>query len=246
MFADLFSSCRAVIFDLDGTLIDSLPLWNEVDQELWIALCGRKADPHFLAALREKALRDYCRDPDPYLRWCELEGKACGSPLPAREIHRMRYAISRRFLRSRIGLRPGADQVVKQCAKAGKKLAIATTTRRRNVDIYCDENEIIRAQLKLREWFSVILTMEDVVNIKPDPEIYQKTSARLGVSPQQCLVFEDSLAGVCAARSAGMRVAALDESSSREEQKQIQKLADCWFCDFSGVLQLLVGEERMN
>lgn len=246
MFANLFSSCRAVIFDLDGTLIDSLPLWNQVDQELWFALSGRKADKQFLAALREKALSDYCQDPNPYLRWCELEGKTAGSDLPAEQIHRMRYDISREFLRSRVGLRPFADLVVKACAREKKKLAIATTTRKRNVDIYCDTNEKIREKLLLRQWFPVILTMEDVTHIKPDPEIYGKTAARLQVPPSQCLVFEDSLAGVQAAKNAGMRVTAVAESSSKIDEESIKALCDAWFEDFSLVLQAIQERKRKD
>ena len=67
---------------------------------------------------------------------------------------------------------------------------LATTTRRANVDIYCDINPVIRSEILLRDIFDFMLTHEDVTAIKPDPAVYLKALAGLGLAANDCLVIE--------------------------------------------------------
>lgn len=132
---------KAVIFDLDGTLIDSLGIWSAVD-ELLVTSLGRPdlaAGPVTLARLREDALVRHALESNPYVGFCADLATFCGSPLPGEEVHRERYRISRALLKSDVRLKPGAAAFVKTLSERGFKLAVATTTKRANIDIYNTE-----------------------------------------------------------------------------------------------------------
>jgi len=189
---------KAVIFDLDGTLIDSLGIWSAVDELLATSL-GRPdlaADPVTLARLREDALVRHALEPNPYVGFCADLAAFCGSPLPGEEVHRERYHISRALLKSDVRLKPGAAAFVKTLSERGFKLAVATTTKRANIDIYETVNPHIAPELAFSSVFDAILTRENVSRIKPDPEVYHLALETLGVRADEALVFEDSLPGV--------------------------------------------------
>ena len=227
--SSIFHRVRAVIFDLDGTLIDSLGIWNAVDVALVKQLGHSSFSTDELCHFREKALISHAREENPYVGFCADLGRLCGSSLSATEIHKMRYQISRRLLREEMRLRPGAAKVVKKIRSLGMETAIATTTKRANIDIYDQQNTAIMSELKISEHFPIILSRENVHSIKPDPEIYLKALQRLQLPPSECLVFEDSLAGVMAARSAGIPVCSIEEPWSLADLPAIQRLVQKHF-----------------
>ena len=89
-----------------------------------------------LARLREDALVRHALEPNPYVGFCADLAAFCGSPLPGEEVHRERYHISRALLKSDVRLKPGAAAFVKTLSERGFKLAVATTTKRANIDIF--------------------------------------------------------------------------------------------------------------
>ena len=98
-----------------------------------------------------------------------------------------------------VDFRPGAKEAVEYFYKRGFPLALASSNIRRWVDYLLEKKGV-------KKYFSVITTSEDVEKPKPDPEIYLTTAARLHVAPDECLSFEDSVAGATASITAGMRV----------------------------------------
>jgi len=97
-----------------------------------------------------------------------------------------------------IPFQPGAREAVEFFARRGLKLGLASSNLRKWAEFYLTKNGII-------QYFSAITTSEEVVRLKPDPEVYLKTAAKLGADEKECLVFEDSPAGSTAAIRAGMR-----------------------------------------
>jgi HAD superfamily hydrolase (TIGR01509 family) len=102
----------------------------------------------------------------------------------------------------RLALRPGVAELIAECGARGVRLAIATTTSRGNV-------EALMADTLGPDWaqrFAAIVCGEDVSRKKPDPEVYEKALAALGIAPLQAVALEDSPGGVAAARAAGIPV----------------------------------------
>ena len=221
---------KAVIFDLDGTLIDSLGIWNAVDEQL-VAGLGRPdlaSDPRTLARFREEALVRHALKPNPYVGFCSDLAAFCGSSLSGEEVHRERYRISRTLLKTRVRLKPGAAAFVKLLARRGFKLAIATTTKRANIDIYANDNPHIAPELAFEQVFDAILTRENVSRIKPDPEVYRLALRTLGVRTDEALVFEDSLPGLQAAHAAGIETVVVRDPWSEADRESLREACDLY------------------
>ena len=106
----------------------------------------------------------------------------------------------------------GLTEILQLLKSHNKKIAIATTAPKKNRDFGLEA-------LGMSDIFSVVLGEEDITRGKPHPEIYLETAKRLGVTPDRCLVFEDSPPGVASGKSAGMTVVGLLTTHSEEELK---------------------------
>jgi HAD superfamily hydrolase (TIGR01509 family) len=216
---------RAVIFDFNGVIVDDEPLHLELfrivlaeegielsDEDYHEKYLGYDDRGCFIAALTD-AGREVDANDATFIN--DLIG--CKAVL-------YRKAIMERYL-----LFPGVVELVRKLA--GKyPLAIVSGALRSEIEMVLDRGEI-------RGCFSAIIAAEDVGACKPDPEGYIKALAALNassgvmISPTDCLVIEDSIAGVEAAKRAGMRCLAVTNSYAAEELKQadwiVPGLADC-------------------
>jgi HAD superfamily hydrolase (TIGR01509 family) len=184
------TALRAVLFDLDGLLVDSEPLWFEAERTVMARLGGPwgAADQHALIGgsldrtvshLLAKAERPAGRDE--VARWL---------------LDEMTWLVRTRGL----PLQPGAGELVSEVAGAGIPRALVTSSAR----------QIMLAALAVTGLsFPVTVCGEDVSRTKPDPEPFLLAAARLGVPPRGCVALEDSPNGVAAARAAGCPVIAV-------------------------------------
>lgn len=226
---------RIIICDMDGTLIDSLGVWDSVDAALIEALGGAvsRAD---VGPQRERLLRALRAEKNPYLAYCRELGRLCGSALAAEEILALRDRIAGRKLTCEVRYKPGAAEAARYLKGKGFVLGIATTTRRRNMEIYRLHNENLRAALLIDDWFSFVYTRENVAAIKPDPEVHEKVLAGLGARPEDCFIMEDSLSGVLAAKNARIDCAALYDSYSEGDWPEIVRTTPYHFPDWEAFL----------
>ncbi len=199
-----FSRIRAVIFDMDGTLLDSERLsfkaWGEAAREYGVVV-SRSA---FLKMVGHRTVD--C------LRILQME---CGCELPKERFVaqvRERYA---RLVRAGVPLTAGAREILEFCRSRAWKIGLATSTRRASAQEKLE-------QAGLWAFFDVATCGDEISAGKPAPEIYRATAGKLGVPATECLAVEDSPTGFRAAFSAGCvsvlvpdLVAPTDEDRSR-------------------------------
>ena len=233
----MFTGKKVIIFDMDGTLIDSVGIWNQVDEELICRIRSETAPwPEHVQIQRDEALRRFSKAESPYLEYCEFLKEIYGAQETADEIHTLRYQIAQEFLQNVIDYKPDADEVIRRLKEKGYILAIATTTKRSNMDVYRTRNARMMEKAGIDDYFTLVYTREDAKEIKPNPEIYLRVMSELGVSAEECLVFEDSLIGIEAAKNAGMQSVVVYDVYSDGEREQINALADYRVNHYSEVL----------
>lgn len=239
----MFKGKKVIIFDMDGTLIDSVGVWNKVDMELIKELGGLdELNELDIQQQRDKKLREYSKLENPYINYCHFLSLKYGNTLTGEEVLNTRYNIAQNYLKNEIDYKKGVPEFLKLLKERDYILAIASTTRRKNMDIYCIENNNIINKANLNNYFSKIYTREDAKEIKPNPEIYLKILNELNVKKEQCLIFEDSLIGIEAANNAGIDVVAMYDKYSDLERAEIEKKSTYNFKSYEEVIQKLLKE----
>lgn len=183
---------KAFIFDLDGTIIDNMRL----HRRLWL----QTLEKHGVSTDEDSFSRLSTGRTNP-----EILRLYLGESLSEERIHAIgieKEALYREAYRPHLQAIAGLGSFLEGAQKLDIPLALATAAPPANVAFVLDG-------LGLRAYFSAILDAEAVRNGKPHPEIFLGAAQRLGIDPHDCLVFEDSLAGIEAAGRAGMRVVAL-------------------------------------
>jgi HAD superfamily hydrolase (TIGR01509 family) len=198
---------HAVTFDLDGVLADSEPWWNQIDTKL-------------LAEHGVSYRGEYHRDVlgVSYRIAVEFYKNAFHLCASIEELMKRRGDIATDFFANRVGLFPSARTTLEQLREMKIPLAIATSSVRASAQPFLDRTGI-------RSLFCVVVTGDEVERGKPHPDIYLRALKKLGISPEACLVIEDALTGVAAAKAANMRVAAIPDTRFMDPQ-EYEKEAD--------------------
>jgi len=236
---------KVIIFDLDGTLIDSIGIWSEIDKKLIEIIGGNETDIAQISKQRDETLKKYSKCEDAYLEYCGFLGEKYHSNLPKAEIKRRRYEIAQDYLRNVIEYKEGAPEFLKYLKDKGFTLVIASTTNDHTIEAYRHENKNIMSMANFDDIFTFILAKGSVKELKPNPEIHYKVMEKLNVSPDECIIFEDTLIGVEAANAAKIDVVAMYDKYSDCNREEINKLSKYQFKNFKEALKL-IKEELQN
>ncbi len=197
---------KAVIFDMDGILIDTerisfnafkevLKGYNyEMSEEFYLTMIGRN-----VKSIKEVMLREY------------------GDSFPFDEIYEKKVKIAVETIdRDGVIIKPGVHELVDYLKDNNYKIAVATSTRK-------ERAHYLLEQIGIKHKVDYIICGDQVINSKPDPEIFLKAAKGLGIEPQNCMVIEDSDAGILAASRAGMK--GINVPDMKKPDENMKKLA---------------------
>ena len=226
-----------VIFDLDGTLIDSNGVNNDLDVELVRWLGDSKSSSEEILLERDNVIKNN-KTGDIYLNYCEYLRKKYNSKFSKEQILQHRRDLSKELSKS-IKFKPDADKMIKYLKSKNIKMALATVSRKETIDIYINENEYMKNKCNLQEYFDYIITKDDVTLKKPNPEVYNNIIDKFKITDlSRCLVIEDSLTGVLAAKRANLNVIAIYDKYSDKDREKINELADYNVDNYKELIEL--------
>jgi len=211
---------RGVLFDMDGVLVDSEPF-----------IC-RSA----ILMFEELGLEVLPDDFIPFIgmgenRYIGGVAEKYGLTVNIEHVKARTYQIYKTIIKGKLSPLPGVHEFIDKCRRKGFKMAVATSA-----DLVKMEANLAEISLNSKLFDATVNGLE-IENKKPHPDIYLKASGRIGLSPEVCLVVEDSLSGIKAAVAAGCRCLAVTSSFKKDELWE----AD-WICDSL----LEVPEEAIN
>jgi sugar-phosphatase len=216
IFKEATENIKAVIFDMDGTLIDSTQTWIDADIELGIENGFEYTEEMFLTT---KTLK--------FMKACEYLGQFCH--MSAEETAKRYFEI----LSSKYGdspLTPGVPEFLEKCRAAGLKMCVLTA------GIYTLADNAIRGH-GLSEYFEFIASADNIDLDKNDPTAFIFCADKLGVNIGETLVIEDSLHAAEAAKKAGARVFAILTDGNKFEHDELTLLSDAVMKDFCEIVE---------
>lgn len=210
---------KGVIFDLDGTLVDSMGIWAKIDEEYLkeydyeVPLNLQEEITHL--TLTETALYFKDRfnikdDPDSIIKkW---------------------HSMAHYHYSNTIKLKEGVVEYLNLLRSNKIKIALATSNSVPLLEATLKNNNIYN-------YFDSISTTDEVKKSKSNPDIYLLSAKKLNLNPEECLVFEDIVQAVKGAKSAGMTVYAVYDEASRDQRKELERLADKYIMSYKELIK---------
>ena len=214
----MLENIQSVIFDLDGTLVDSMWLWHDIDVEFLEkrGLTLPKTYQHDIEGMSFTETAIYTKD---LFRLKET----------VEELKTIWNGMALQKYSYEVKFKPGAEEFLHNCRKRGITLGIATSNSKELV-------EAVTRGLNFQNDIHEIVTACEVAQGKPAPDVYLEAARRLSAEPEHCLVFEDVPMGIKAAKNAGMKVCAVEDAFSAHQKEEKRRLADYYISSYMQVL----------
>lgn len=191
MRRDILRNIQAAVFDLDGTLFDSVSMWHEID-EIFLRKRGLEPTDEYkknIVALGFTATAYYT------IEYYKLNDTPEQLMDEWSDLARDAYAHT-------VGLLPGAREYLNECEKSGIKIAAVTSLCKEFACSGLHNNGIA-------DKFSHVFTADEVGLAKTSPDIFLYAAKTLGVKPENCIAFDDAVAAIASAKKAGMKTAGI-------------------------------------
>jgi len=215
---DIIEKYEAVLFDMDGTLVDSMWVWNKIDKDF---LTKYKFEvPETLKADIQgmSYYQTACYFKDTFKLEESIE-----------EIISTWDQMALETYKNEVPIKSGAEGFIKTLRDNGIKTAICTSNSRFLTEAVLEKYPVLRL-------IDVVITSDEVREGKPSPDVYLTGASKLSVNPCKCLVFEDLPNGILAGKNAGMTTCTIDDGFSAKLIDQKVKLADFYIHDYEDLL----------
>ena len=234
---NILENKKIIIFDMDGTLIDSIGVWNEVDIATVEFYTGTRPSEEEVNKLRDYSLAN-SPDTDIYKYYISKLCEKYSIHEDIDVVYEKRKWFGDEIPKRNVKLKNNVKELLIILKEKGYILALATTSTISKIKIYSYENENTKV-VNFIETFDLILTKDEVINKKPHPEVLDKVLAHFNEIPEKAIVFEDSYVGVLAAKNAGIEVVAVYDKYSDYEREKINELADYKIDDFKEIIDII-------
>lgn len=202
------------IFDLDGTLLESMNVWLEIDR-IFLGKRGLPFSEEYAQAIKGMNFQQAA----------EYTIERFMLKEQAEDIIAEWNQLAQEQYEKHIQLKPNTKAYLQSLKESGVKLAIATASHPHLCEAVLKNNGVY-------DWFDAFAFSEEVERSKEFPDIYLLAAERLGLTPCDCVVYEDIYIGVCSAKAGGFTVCGVFDEHSKKEQAIIEAKADMFFFGF--------------
>ncbi len=220
MVHEMMKNADAVIFDLDGSLVDSMWLWRAIDIE-YLGSFGIPLPEDLQSRIEGMSFHETA---------LYFKENFRGITHSVEQIKETWNRMAWDKYANEVPLKPGIPVFLSHCRSRGIRLGIATSNSRELV------TNVTKAH-GLEDCFACIMTGSEVTRGKPAPDIYLAVAEALDAEPARCLVFEDIIPGILAGKAAGMRVCAVEDAYSAKDREKKKALADYFIEDYTEIIE---------
>ncbi|MBP7320161.1 MAG: HAD family phosphatase [Lachnospiraceae bacterium] len=223
----MLEQIEAVIFDMDGTLIDSMWVWDEIDREFFRTrqIPYSKEIQHEVEGMHIEGIATYFKN-------------KFQLPESESELITIWTQMAYEVYQKEVDYKHGVRRFLTHLKRNQIKMGIATSNSMEMVDA-------IKHRLNFQDYFHCIVTSAEVNVGKPAPDVYLEAAKQLNVRPENCLVFEDIPMGMLAGKNAGMKVCGVHDYSSMDQEDLKKKHCDYYIQSFHDLFSLS-SEETNN
>ena len=212
---------KAAIFDMDGTIIDSMWVWNKIDLQYL-----KKRNIEMPLDLKR------CIEDKSFAEVAQYFKDRFGITDSIKQIQAEWNDMAFYEYSHNVSMKKGVKEYISKLKSLGIKIGLATSNCQLLIDAALKNNELISL-------FDEITIADEVTRSKNYPDIYLLAAKKLGVSPKECVVFEDILPAIRGAKAAGMRVVAVHDVDSECNKEEMTSLSDLYIYEYASFLDIV-------